>query len=64
MDDVMKERASKFECPACGESGIITLPEEMTRFDCPGECGASFLKYQGDGGVWHIRCVVRPVFES
>jgi len=35
----------------------------MTRFDCPADCGASFLKYKALAG-WAIRCVVQPVFAT
>jgi hypothetical protein len=50
-----------FHCPACDEQGEIELPDEFTRFDCPAECGAVFVKYSGRVG-WAIRCVVEPVF--
>ena len=56
-------RTHGFRCPACGEHGEIELPDTLTRFDCPGECGAGFLKYSGTVG-WSIKCVVRPVFRS
>lgn len=59
----MNETKHAFECPACGEQGEITLPDEMMRFDCPADCGASFLKYPDPPG-WLIRCVVRPYFQE
>lgn len=52
-----------FRCPTCGEHGEIELPDKFTRFDCPAECGAGFVKYAGSVG-WSIKCVVRPVFQS
>lgn len=58
-----KETTSKFHCPSCGEEGLITLPDEMMRFNCPAECGAGFLHYRGQAG-WMTRCVVQPVFRS
>lgn len=59
----MTERDHHFKCPACDEEGTITLPEEFVRFDCPAQCGASFVKYRGTVG-WAIRCVVQPVFSE
>ncbi|MHB1208050.1 MAG: hypothetical protein ACYCZX_20975 [Rhodospirillaceae bacterium] len=56
-------RQHQFKCPACDEEGVITLPDELTRFNCPAECGASFLKYKALAG-WGIRCVVKPVFAT
>lgn len=59
----MTEITHEFMCPSCGENGLITFADIMDRFNCPAECGASFLHYH-DGADWKIRCVVQPVFES
>jgi hypothetical protein len=57
----MADPKHAFHCPACDEQGEFELPDEFVQFDCPTECGASFVKYRGQAG-WAIRCVVRPVF--
>lgn len=58
----MSESDHNFKCPACGEEGIATLPDEFMTFGCPAECGASFAKYRGEANRWEIKCVVQPVF--
>jgi hypothetical protein len=48
----------KFQCPSCDEAGEIKLPVSFERFDCPADCGASFVHYEERHGKWRINCVM------
>lgn len=64
LKETAEGREYKFECPSCGEAGMMTLdPKDSGTFGCPAECGARFIEYQSERG-WAIRCVVQPVFED
>lgn len=52
-----------FACPSCGEHGDLGLDEnDIGTFQCPAECGATFLEYKALTN-WCLRCVVQPVYE-
>lgn len=53
-----------FVCEGCGEAGEITIPHAkgMGQFNCPEECGASYIRWNDPiKGQPALQCVVCPV---
>ena len=54
-----------FVCEGCESEGELALKKKdgMQPFGCPEDCGAQYVPWKFQG-IWHLRCVVLPVFEE
>lgn len=54
-----------FVCEGCGEAGDLGIAraEGMMQFDCPSQCGASYIRWNDPIKARpSLKCVVCPVF--
>jgi hypothetical protein len=51
-------------CEGCGSLGILEVPTDVRRLNCPEDCGASYVQWHPPEQLAALMCVVCPVFET
>lgn len=51
-------------CEGCGSMGHLILEVDARRFECPENCGASYVQGHPPEHLAALMCVVCPVYET
>lgn len=51
-------------CEGCGALGHLEVPSKIRQFNCPANCGASYVQWHPPEQIAALMCVVCPVFET